>query len=438
MWIHLIILFLYLVLFLLSKGFFSKAGQFLARHLSPTIKCNTKVITVFLIAVFCGNILGGIMTWTEAGGEAETLKYLPRNPAGESSYTEEVQLHREGRKETVTVQVEPQDYTQEEVRTLFHDALEQLSQLILGDNKSMEHVDHDLNLIETIPNTNIAVSWTSDHPEYVDWEGTLSAQIPKEGAAVCLTAELSCQGETRIYKQYLTAFPSVEMNGDMLQAQVERAVEAQNDRAAEQLLLPEEILDQTVQWTREATHTGWILLGMGILAGVFYGVNQNNQEKTTLQERQRQMNLDYPQIVNKLILLMNAGMSMRKAFSKIALDYQLSLQRGKKQRCAYDEVLAAYREMESGVLETDAYQRFGDRCDNIHYKTFTTLLVQNLRKGSRELVHMLEREGLEAFEERKARARVLGEEAGTKLLLPMVLMFILVLVILMIPAYMSF
>ncbi|MDD3339729.1 MAG: type II secretion system F family protein [Lachnospiraceae bacterium] len=396
------------------------------------------MITVFLIAAFCGNILGGIMTWTEAGGETQTVDYLLRNGAGEDAYTEEVQLHKGGQEETVTVQVEPQTYTKQEVQILLQDALDKLSQLILGDNETMEHIDHNLNLIETVPDTNIAVSWTSDHPEYVDWEGMLSAQIPREGAAVCLTAELSCQGETRIYKQYLNAFPSMETDADTLQAQVDQAVTEQNDRAEEKLLLPEEILDQTVQWTREVTHTGWILLGIGILAGVFYGVSQNNQEKTTLQERQKQMNLDYPQIVNKLILLMNAGMSMRKAFSKIALDYQLALQRGKKRRCAYDEVLVAYREMESGVLETDAYQRFGDRCDNIHYKTFTTLLIQNLRKGSRELVHMLEREGMEAFEERKARARVLGEEAGTKLLLPMVLMFVLVLVILMIPAYMSF
>ena len=39
------------------------------------------------------------------------------------------------------------------------------------------------------------------------------------------------------------------------------------------------------------------------------------------------------------------------------------------------------------------------------------------------------------FEERKARARRLGEEAGTKLLLPMFLMLAEVLVIVVVPAF---
>ena len=40
-----------------------------------------------------------------------------------------------------------------------------------------------------------------------------------------------------------------------------------------------------------------------------------------------------------------------------------------------------------------------------------------------------------SFEERKARARRLGEEAGTKLLLPMFLMLAEVLVIVVVPAF---
>ena len=64
--------------------------------------------------------------------------------------------------------------------------------------------------------------------------------------------------------------------------------------------------------------------------------------------------------------------------------------------------------------------------------------MQNLRIGSRELTAILEREASEAFEERKKQARILGEQAGTKLMFPMLLMLGLVLVILMVPAYLSF
>ena len=46
-------------------------------------------------------------------------------------------------------------------------------------------------------------------------------------------------------------------------------------------------------------------------------------------------------------------------------------------------------------------------------------------------------EAIQAFEDRKARARRLGEEAGTKLLLPMFLMLTVVLVIVIVPAFLS-
>ena len=47
-------------------------------------------------------------------------------------------------------------------------------------------------------------------------------------------------------------------------------------------------------------------------------------------------------------------------------------------------------------------------------------------------------EALEAWDERKRKARVLGEAAATKLLVPMVMMLAVVMAIIMIPAFLSF
>ena len=51
---------------------------------------------------------------------------------------------------------------------------------------------------------------------------------------------------------------------------------------------------------------------------------------------------------------------------------------------------------------------------------------------------MLEQEAMEAWDERKRKARVLGEAAATKLLVPMILMMAVVMAIIMIPAFLSF
>ncbi len=53
------------------------------------------------------------------------------------------------------------------------------------------------------------------------------------------------------------------------------------------------------------------------------------------------------------------------------------------------------------------------------------------------MTEILRREAMQAFEERKALAKIQGEEAGTKLLLPMFLMLAIVLVMVIIPAFLS-
>ena len=146
--------------------------------------------------------------------------------------------------------------------------------------------------------------------------------------------------------------------------------------------------------------------------------------------------MDNPGLIMKFTLLVQAGMTVRKAFQKISLDY--GRKRKRNPRPAYEEIRIVCYEMESGVSESEAYRRFGERCGQAKYKTFATLLIQNLQKGSRQMADMLERESTEAWEERKRKARVLGEAAATKLLVPMIMMLIVVMAIVMIPAFMSF
>ena len=148
------------------------------------------------------------------------------------------------------------------------------------------------------------------------------------------------------------------------------------------------------------------------------------------------MLMDYPEIVNKMTLFLGAGMTAKRAWKKVVEDYERRKAiRG--ERYAYEEMKRACYEMESGVTEPESYENFGRRCDVQVYVRFGAMLSQNLRKGTKGLTQMLKLEALQAFEERKARARRLGEEAGTKLLLPMFLMLAIVLVIVIVPAFLS-
>ena len=69
------------------------------------------------------------------------------------------------------------------------------------------------------------------------------------------------------------------------------------------------------------------------------------------------------------------------------------------------------------------------------YIRLSTLLAQNLKRGSSTLLERLRDEAEKAAQERLQESRKMGEEAGTKLLVPMMLMLAVVMVIIMIPAF---
>ena len=66
-----------------------------------------------------------------------------------------------------------------------------------------------------------------------------------------------------------------------------------------------------------------------------------------------------------------------------------------------------------------------------------SLLEQNRRTGTKNLKQLLEQEMITAWEEQKHTARRMGEEAGTRLLVPLFLMLAVVMVIIMVPALMA-
>ena len=129
---------------------------------------------------------------------------------------------------------------------------------------------------------------------------------------------------------------------------------------------------------------------------------------------------------------------MRKVLERIAVDYRKNLALGGQKRFAYEEIVFTCQEMENGVSEQEAYQRMGMRMGTGAYRSLAVLLTQNLKKGSKGLLELLKQESQEAFEERRRQAKTTGEKASTKLLLPMGMMLAVVLVILTVPAFLSF
>lgn len=158
---------------------------------------------------------------------------------------------------------------------------------------------------------------------------------------------------------------------------------------------------------------------------IFYLYDKDLEKKQ--KKKYDSIRADFPDLVSKLVLLVNAGMTLNRAWEKICLETN-------KKTPLYMELKLTYMQIQGGRPEGEAYEEFARRCRVREIAKFVTLVIQNLKKGSGDLVPLLKLEADECWELRKMRARQLGEEASTKLILPMMIMFIGILIIVILPA----
>ena len=368
---------------------------------------------------------------------------LVRNDYGGGSRTEtlEVQIEKE-EKVPVEVQISERKYSSREVQDLFQKVSQRMDTLILGNNESLDRIENDMNLVTKIPDEPIEVSWEMDRYDVMDTGGKIQTEnLSEEGEIVHLSAILTYtedEKEQAMYQCAVHVYPKTLTEEEKQRQEVKRKIQEtdQESQTSAVLKLPDQIQGKAVSYYREMDHRGLVLIVMGILVGILLYALKEQRQREAYEKRKRQMMRDYPDIINKLTLFLGAGMTVKRAWKKVVEDYMQHQKEGEI-RYAYEEMKQTCYEMEGGMTEMESYENFGRRCNVQAYIRLGALLSQNLRKGTKGLVELLKMESIQAFEERKARAKKLGEEAGTKMLIPMFLMLAVVLVIVIVPAFLS-
>ena len=149
-----------------------------------------------------------------------------------------------------------------------------------------------------------------------------------------------------------------------------------------------------------------------------------------IRKRKMDIMLDFPDFLVKLTLLVNAGMNVSNAWEKVSEGTDISKALGR-------ELHMALTEIKSGKSESKAYEDFAKRCRIQEVTRVVSVLLQNIRKGNAELVPILRIHANECWEMRKNAAKKLGEEASSKMLLPMAIMLMSILLIVMTPAILA-
>ena len=359
---------------------------------------------------------------------------------GYSAYNKSYEVYVDGlldREVLVKLPVSHRSYSDEEIDEVFEKCMKVLESAIPGKNPSLQEVSDDLNLINSIKEYGISVEWISETPELIDAMGTVNNENLKEAKDAVLKVFLT---DRKREAQYLINVRVIPKNYTKEELSIKKfmskleAIDKENI-SKEGYTLPDSFEGKKLSYRQEESKDIHIIWIMGIVIAILLYVKDMMALKDKREYKAREMLLDYPEIVSKLMVFIGAGLSVRSAWERIVIDYE-NLAGGK--RFAYEEMSSSLTKLKTGVHESRVYKDFGRNCAIKQYMKLASLLDQNRKSGVNNLRQILSVEMASAWEERINIARRQGEEASTKLLLPLLMLLIVVLIIIMLPAMMAF
>lgn len=400
-----------------------------------------------LACVAAGLFLGAVAQYL--AGQNPVLKegyILRRNPPGEGeeNYLLEIRGLEGSRKpEQMELVLDAEQYTREEAEAVYEQIMEVLPEYILGDNSSLEDIRSPVKLISELPEYGVALSWRSDSPDILGPDGQVHGEeLTEQGEQAVLSVRLTDGNWPGEYEIPVRVKPPLLTPVQRAVRELEQQIKEMEKagRYESELSLPrfwEE--NQLVYGIPGEIPPFLSLTALGMAGAVLMTLKEKTDLKKREERRKQQMLLDYSEVLSRLIIFLGAGMSIRSAWERIALDYRLAVNQGRRQeRYIYEEMYLTDSQLKSGVSESQAFHEFGIRCGLQPYMKLAALLEQNRKNGSRNLRERLYLEMADAFEQRKHQARRLGEEAGTRLLAPLFLLLAVVMVMIAVPAWLAF
>jgi hypothetical protein len=399
-----------------------------------------KQACLILLAAAAVGILAGVAESRES--ILKNQNQLERRAEGDGDYEAELELYIDETEEgyAYDVIVPARQYTKEAEEELLAAAWAEIQAEFLGENESVNNVRGSVVIKEKYQSGAVRAEWTFADSRLVSEDGTIIAEeIPESGVLTSAWVDLYCGTSARAEEISFLVLPAEKSEKERLLAEIQDILEGQQEQKTDYILLPEKVGRHTLVWGEKNTYLPEKILMFGAVIALMMPLLEMSRRKEAMQKREQKLTLEYPDMVSKLTLLLAAGMTVQGAWRRIADAYEKKRKRhAVAEMPAYEEMLATCHELESGIGEESVYERFGERCGQVRYRRLGNLLTQNLKKGTQGIVTLLETEVEDAFEERKNTARRYGEEAGTKLLAPMLLMFGIVLVILIYPAIVTF
>ncbi|MCM3135440.1 type II secretion system F family protein [Paenibacillus polysaccharolyticus] len=205
--------------------------------------------------------------------------------------------------------------------------------------------------------------------------------------------------------------------------------------------------EKTLLYCAEMLTYSWLMLmagcllsiiggaGMGGLAGGFVlgialPLAMYKDLYTKVKRRDQEILIELPEFLNRIVLLVGAGETVQRAIIHCVNSQK------ERDHPLYNELRKAVGDWNNGYSFQQSLEQFSRRSGVQEVTIFTTTVLLNFRRGGGDFVLALRDLSHVLWEKRKAVSRAKGEQASSKLVFPMVLIFFTIVVMIGAPAFM--
>lgn len=402
-----------------------------------------KHMPIWGLLLFVNCLSFGMTFWKESGDI-----YVKRQDYDGTEQKIALLLEKGETTEQVILNVSQKKFAKKEREEKMQEAFAYLKDHIKGKNASLSKVTEKLDFTIDYERYPFDAEFLPEDYALMDENGNLknerkellaggySVEDLTEGIStnVVVTLWYGEESEKRTYK--ITIFPKEENEVQKLFAGILEKMKKKEKETFDQegLILPAKVDGVKITRIDESRMTPFRVLVIGIIFVGLLLLKEKEDNRQAEQKRREVLQRCYPWFVNELVLLLGAGMQVKNIFNILLKEYE----REEDFIPLMAELRVAKHSMEIGMSEEQAYYQLGRRLKLPCYIKLMTLLEQNVKRGAKGLTTAFEQEEFMALEERKNLAKRYGEEAGTKLLGPMVLLLLVIMFMIMIPAFLTF
>ncbi|MDK8181844.1 type II secretion system F family protein [Paenibacillus sp. UMB4589-SE434] len=175
--------------------------------------------------------------------------------------------------------------------------------------------------------------------------------------------------------------------------------------------------------------TTYLFIGLLLTVLVPFSMVKDLDKK--IQKRKQAITLELPEFLSRITLLVNAGETVQKAIIRC-----VEQKKHMHDHPLYAELQQVSSEVSNNYSFPQAMEDFSKRCAMQEISIFVTTVLMNYRRGGEEFVASLQGLSQDLWAKRKAVTKTLGEEASSKMVFPMMIIFLVVMIIVGAPAMM--